>query len=431
MKDNKAVFRSWALYDWANSVYSLCISTAIFPLYYSLVTNPDDLEGATVQFFGFEIVGAALLSGAISVSFLVVVILIPFLSGIADAGGRKKLFMSLFVSLGSFSCMMLYFFVEGQEVFGILFAMLASIGFAGSLVFYNAFLPEIASPKHFERLSARGFSMGYIGSVLLLIICLTFIMNPHWLGLSSELTAMRWSFVAVGIWWFVFGMISIKGIHEKKISNSLSFKIMTKGYKEIKSVWLQLKGLASIQRFLMAFFLYSTGVLTVIYMAGIYAKEALGFESASLILIILIIQVVAAAGAFTFARLAERYGTFTMLIVQVFIWSVICLLAFLVVKETAWLFYIVAFLVGLVLGGIQSLSRAAYSRLLPETKDHASFFSFYEMTEKTATVLGTLSFATVAQLSGGMRNSVLVLMLFFLAAIPFLFPLRKKERMKL
>lgn len=421
---NKKVGNSWALYDWANSVYSLCISTAIFPLYYGLVTNPDNIEGHTIDFLGMQVKSAALLSYTVSASFLLVVILLPFMSGIADYSGRKKSFMRFFVILGSSACALLYFFTENTLPIGLAGAFFASLGFAGSLVFYNAFLPEIAPPSKFDRLSAKGFSMGYIGSVLLLIICIVMLQMPDTFGFANELSAMRFSFLLVAVWWFGFAQISLKGIPEKKATKKPWGEMIGLGFKELKKVFNQLKELPETKRFLTAFFFISMGVQTIIYMAGIYGQERLGFEAGQLILIILIIQVVAAAGAFAFSRLSERIGNIKTLIIQVSIWILVCLLAYLVTPDRANLFYVVAFLVGLVLGGVQSLSRATYSKLLPETDDHASFFSFYEIVEKTGVTIGTLSFGLVTQVID-MRTSPLVLMIYFIIAIPFLLRIRK------
>lgn len=421
---NKRIGNAWAMYDWANSVYSLCVSTAIFPLYYSLVMNPDDEKGKTVEFLGFQFDNASLLSYAISASFLVIVILLPFMSGVADYSGRKKAFMQGFVIIGSLACASLYFFDENTLNIGIFGAFLASIGFAGSLVFYNAFLPEIAPPEKFDRLSAKGFSMGYLGSVLLLLISIFMIQQPDVFGFKNELSAMKFSFLLVAIWWLGFSQITLRIVPEKQRNDKKWGEMLTQGLTELKKVWLQLNELPNTKRFLTAFWFISMGVQTIVYMASIYAKTELGFEAGQLIVIILLIQIVAAGGAFLFSRLSERIGNIQSMIIQTAIWVFVCLLAFLVTIETAWLFYVVAFLVGLVLGGIQSLARSTYSKLLPETNDHASFFSFYEITEKTGIMIGTLGFGLVTDLVE-LRYAPLLLMVFFIVAIPLLNSIKK------
>ncbi|MFY0671851.1 MAG: MFS transporter [Bacteroidia bacterium] len=421
---NKRIGNAWAMYDWANSVYSLCVSTAIFPIYYTLVMNPNDEKGKLVDFMGFQFDNASLLSYAISASFLVIVVLLPFMSGVADYSGRKKAFMQGFVIIGSLACASLYFFDENSLNIGIFGAFLASIGFAGSLVFYNAFLPEIAPPEKFDRLSAKGFSMGYLGSVLLLIISIAMIQMPSTFGFENELSAMRFSFLLVAIWWLGFSQITLRIVPEKRRKDKGWGEMLTKGLTELKKVWVELKELPNTKRFLTAFWFISMGVQTIVYMASIYAKTELGFEAGQLIVIILLIQIVAAGGAFIFSRLSERIGNIKSMIIQTVIWVFICLLAFMVTVETAWLFYVVAFLVGLVLGGVQSLARSTYSKLLPETNDHASYFSFYEITEKTGIMIGTLGFGLVTEIVE-LRYAPLLLMVFFIIAIPLLNSIKK------
>lgn len=421
---NKKIGNAWAMYDWANSVYSLCISTAIFPLYYALVVNPDDEKGKLVDFLGFQVDNASLLSYTISASFLIISMLLPLMSGIADYSGRKKTFMQVFVVIGSLACASLYFFDGDNLYLGLLGAFFASIGFAGSLVFYNAFLPEIAPPDKYDRLSAKGYTMGYIGSVLLLVISIFMIQNPSTFGFTDEPAAMRFTFILVAIWWLGFSQITLRIVPETKRNDKKWGEMLTNGISELKGVWRQLKNLTKTKRFLTAFFFISMGVQTIVYMAGIYAKTELGFDAGELIFIILLIQIVAAVGAFLFSRLSEKIGNIKTLIIATTIWVFICLLAFLVTKETAQLFYLVAFLVGLVLGGVQSLARATYSKLLPDTKDNASFFSFYEITEKVGITIGTLGFGLVADIIE-LRYAPLLLMFFFIIALPFLFSIRK------
>ena len=423
---NKRIGNAWAFYDWANSVYSLCISTAIFPLYYGAVLNPDDKKEMMVEFLGFQFEHAALLSYTVSASFLVISLLLPLMSGIADYSGRKKQFMQTFVIIGSLACASLYFFDADNLWLGITGAFLASIGFAGSLVFYNAFLPEIAPSSMYDRLSAKGFSMGYIGSVLLLIICLVMIEMPDTFGFSGKGAATRFSFLLVAIWWLSFSQITLRIVPEKRRNDKSWGEMVSHGIKELKKVWGQLKGLPNTKRFLSAFLFISMGVHTIIYMAGLYAKTELGFQASQLILIILIIQLVAAGGAFLFSRLSERIGNIKTMMIQTSIWVLVCLLAFFVTKDTANFFYVVAFLVGLVLGGVQSLARATYSKLLPETDDHASFFSFYEITEKVGITVGTLGFGLVADFIE-LRYAPLLLMLFFIIALPLLSSIRKLQ----
>ncbi|MBI3142337.1 MAG: MFS transporter [Bacteroidetes bacterium] len=416
---NKRIGNAWAMYDWANSVYSLVIGTAVFPLYYSHVVNPNGLQQLDVTFWGLQIDHAALLSYTISASFLCIALLLPILSGIADRSGRKKLFMQLFVLLGSLSCATLYFFDSQHLGIGIGASFGASLGFAGSLVFYNAFLPEIASPDRYDRLSAKGFSLGYLGSTILLVFTIVMIQAPQHFGLDTPLQAMRVSFLLVAIWWLGFSQITLRLVPEKKKPAKDWPGMMSKGLAELRGVWQQLSTMPTARRFLLAYFFISMGVQTIIYMASIYAKTELGFDSTQLITIILLIQLIAAAGAHAFAGMSTRRGNIRTMMVLTAIWAAICVMAFMVTAERASLFYVVAFLVGLVLGGIQSLARSTYAKLLPTQRDNASFFSFYEITEKVGITLGTLSFGLITDLVR-LRYAPLLLGIYFIVALPLL-----------
>lgn len=411
----KRVQHAWTFFDWANSVYSLLITTAIFPGYYSYVTQ-EAFGGSEVQFFGFAIENTVLYSYAISFSFLVIVLLSPVLSGIADYTGKKKLFMQLFTYLGSAACIGLYFFVGENIYWGIACSVLASIGFAGSQVFYNAFLPEIAPPQEHDRLSAKGFSQGYIGSVLLLV--LTIIMLTFWeeVGFSSSTQVLQISFLLVGVWWAGFAQYPFKYLQDKATGNQLGAGVVAKGFGELKEAFDKVRQQLVMRRFLLAFFLYSMGVLTIIYLASLFADKELKMEQTELITVILILQLLAIGGAFLFAKVSELKGNRFSLVTMLLIWMVVCVGAYLL--QTKLQFYFLAALVGLVMGGIQSLSRSTYSKLIPpEETETASYFSLYDVAEKLAIVIGTFSYGFVEQLTGGMRNSVLFMVLFFAAGL--------------
>ena len=421
---NKKVQNAWAFYDWANSVYPLVITTAVFPNYYEEVTATETSD--IVNFLGFEVVNSALFAYALSFSYLFIAILSPFLSGIADYSGKKKGFMKFFAWTGAFACSMLYFFTGPNLEFGIAFFVLASIGFAGSLVFYNAYLPEIAPPEQHDRLSARGFSFGYIGSVLLLGFNLWMIMAPGFFGIADNSTLpARISFLTVGLWWFGFSLVTFYFLPSNIYKQQPEGKIILKGFRELKGVWNSLTDLPLIKQFLLSFFVYSVGLQTVISMATIFGTKAIGLETQNLIISILIIQLVAVLGATFFARLSGKIGNVYTLIIMVIIWTLVTAGAYFVYDAVG--FYVLAFLVGIVMGGVQSLSRSTYSKFLPPTKDHASFFSFYDITEKLAIVLGTFAFGLIDNLTGNMRNSVLVLITFFIIGLFLLFRLLKTQ----
>lgn len=422
MANKKKVQQAWAMYDWANSVYSLVITSTIFPVYFNNVTTSSE-SGDVVRFFGFEIVNTVLYSYALSFSFLVIAIISPLLSGMADYGGKKLLFMKIFAYIGSLACIGLFFFNGNNLEYGIFCAVMASIGYAGSIVFYNAYLPEIATPSEYDFLSAKGFSLGYIGSIILLIVNLLMIEQPQWFGLENGGQAARWSFLVTGLWWAGFAQIPFNVLPNNPYNKKVTRSLLLKGYQEINKIFELVKKDRVMTRFLASFLFYSMGVQTVMYLAASFGDKELNMPGSKLIMTILIIQIVAIGGSFLFAYISKKYGNKFSLMIMVFIWVLICGAAYYVADE--YQFYALAFVVGSVMGGIQSLSRSTYSKLIPEeTTDHASYFSFYDVTEKIAIVLGTFSYGFIEQLTGSMRNSALALGLFFIVGLGFLLLVR-------
>lgn len=408
--NNKKVINAWALFDWANSAYALVITTAIFPAYFIGVTDP------IIHFGGFQTTNSSLYAYSISLSYIIIALASPALSGIADSSGRKKLFLKFFTSVGASACILLFFFKGMQELYlGSSMFILATIGFSGGLVFYNSYLPEIATEDQYDKVSAKGFAYGYIGSVLLLLINLTVILKPDLFGISDKSLPPRIAFVMVGMWWIGFSQITFKYLpRDKKHPTQKGF--ISKGFKEISKVWGELESQPNIKRFLMAFFFYSAGVQTVLYMASTFAQKELHFPTSELILIIIILQIVAIGGAYLFAKISSMKGNKFSIKTMLFIWIVICAGAYGIHNKLE--FYFIAVGVGTVMGGIQSLSRSTYSKLLPEDlHDTASYFSFYDVLEKSAIVIGTFSFGFIENLTGGMRNSVLALSFFFILGL--------------
>ncbi len=438
------------MYDWANSAYSLVIVSAIFPIYFEKVTSAGGSE--MVSFLGMQFVNSALFSYLISFAFLIIAIVSPMLSGIADYGGYKKRFMQMFCYLGSISCAALFFFQSVDDLlYGAIFFVLASVGFAGSIVFYNSFLPEIAEPKDHDRISARGFAMGYIGSSLLLIFNLLMIMMPQLFfdvsGYAQELVSLnpelsletaneqatshyagfstKISFVLVGVWWAGFAQITFAALPTNIHNRKSEGNIFLKGYRELMKVWEQLNDTPRLKIYLAAFFFSSMGVQTVMYVATLFGVKELSMETSELIITLLLIQFVAIGGAFLFSWLSSKFGNVRALIIANVVWICICIGAYFVTETNS--FYMLAFVVGMVMGGIQSLSRSTYSKLLPKTTDHASYFSFYDVCERVGVVLGTLMYGMIEESTGSMRNSVIALVSFFVVGVILLFfmPARK------
>ena len=411
--NNPKVINAWAMFDWANSVYYLIISTAIFPVYFTGIV--DD----RLSILGLSFTDTSLLAFCITSVYLVLAFFSPILSGIADYGGNKKLFLLVFTFMGSIACTCLWGF-QGMDTIwiGIGGYALATIGAAGGLVFYNAFLPEIVSEDRYDAVSARGFAFGYIGSVILLVINLIMIEKYEVFGFSDKAAASRIAFVTVGLWWMGFAQYTIRNLPGSTAPKPI-WKTIGKGYAEIRKVVRALKGQADLKNFLMSFLFYNAGVQTVIYMATVFADKELHFETADLILLVLLIQLIGAVGAYFFAWISRIYRNKIALTATLLIWLAICVFASFVADKAQ--FYIIGMLVGLVLGGVQSLSRASYAKIIPrQTTDTTSYFSFYDVVEKCSIVIGTFSFGIIENITGSMRMSALALGIFFLTGIVLL-----------
>ncbi len=410
---SKKVINGWAMYDWANSVYNLVITTTFFPIYYTEMTNASPFNGQ-VHFLGRSYVNTALYNYALAFTYLIVAITLPILSSIADYKGNKKRFMQAFCTLGALSCSCLYFFTPENFAFGVICMMLAAFGFYSSLVFYNSYLPEIAEEKDRDHVSAKGFAYGYIGSVLMQMV--GFALVVFWNDipfLHSAGEAVRWTFLLVGIWWIGFAQITFARLPKSVPSETFGVKrnFISGGFIELKKVFSQVMKMPVIKRFLFAFFFYNMGVQTIMLVATNFGSKVLKLPSTNLIITVVLIQLVAIIGAYLMSKLSGIFGNLQVLIGVVILWIGICIGGYFM--QTAMDFYILAVAVGLVMGGIQSLSRSTYSKLMPVTNDTASFFSFYDVTEKVAIVIGLTSFGIIEEQTRSMRNSILSLMVFF------------------
>jgi UMF1 family MFS transporter len=413
--DKKTTQRAWAMYDWANSTYNLVVSTAIFPIFYTALTNgnEDGAEGDWVMFFGMHLKNTEALSYALAFGMAIVCLLTPLLAGIADYYGRKKFFMQFFCYLGSAACATLYFFDVHHLELSMLSIVLACVGFWCSYAFYNAFLPEVATPDEQDALSARGFSLGYVGSVILLLINLIMIKG-------FDISA-RWCFVTVGIWWAGFGQYTFYHLKENQKQGRRE-NMLTHGFSELRKVWAQSSQMPALRNYLIAFFVFSMGVQTIMQMASLfgtkeieriddYGNVVMGLEAGQLIAAIFLVQLIAIPGAMLFSRFSRKFGNLLTLKIALIVWVLVCLYAYFAVF-TPTDFFIAAGCIGFIMGGTQSLARSSYSKLLPDT-DHASFFSFYDVTEKVGLIIGLLSFGFIEGAFGSMRTSILALIVFF------------------
>ncbi len=419
-KNDRRIITGWAFFDWANSAYALVITVAIFPPYF-LGIAPD-----TIDIGGFAIRDETLIAWCISLAYLIIAAISPILSGIADYGGKKKRFMRFFTVLGSLACISLFFFRNPESLWiGMAGFVLATVGFAGGIVFYNAYLPDIATEDRYDAVSAKGFIYGFAGSVILLVVNLAMVLKHDLFGFESETAAIRWAFVSVGLWWLGFSQISFRRL-PPDAPRPMPLRLLHKGYDELAKAFHILRSSGNTTLFLLAFFCYNAGVQAILFLASSFADKEMHMEKSKLIILVLILQIVAIVGAFLSSRLSEKRGNKTALFVMLLIWTVICLLGYSVNTEME--VFLLGGAIGLVMGGIQALSRSTYAKFLPEnTRETTSFFSFYDVMDKVSTVFGTMVFGLIAQLFGGMRSSVLALSILFLASLAILLAVRVRR----
>jgi UMF1 family MFS transporter len=417
-KGHPKLLNAWAFYDWANSVYSLVIASAVFPIFYEMIFS--EAKKDFVNLFGMQIKATAMISFVTAFAFLIVAVCSPILSGISDYLGNKKAFMRFFCYLGGLSCICLYWFDIDNLFLSYTAYFFGLIGFWSSLVFYNSYLPDIAFPEQQDRVSAKGFSMGYIGSTVLLIVNLLMVIYPHTFWIETPKEAMKISFVMVGVWWIGFSHITYYYLPKGNRNDvPLTKDFIFKGFHELSLVWKQLKQNLALKRYLYSYFVFIMAVQTVMLVATYFGATEIDWgtqdKTMGLIISILLIQLVAVVGAVITSRLSEKFGNIKTLIYLNGIWAVLCAFAYFV--HTPIQFYATAGFVGLVMGGIQSIARSTYSKFLPETEDTASFFSFYDVTEKVGIVIGMTIYGTIDVITGSMRNAILFLGVFFIIGL--------------
>lgn len=429
VKGDRRVIRAWTMYDWANSSYSLTITSAVFPMFYVAITQAFGEENFLER---YGVPSASLYSYALSAGFLLVALVVPLLSGIADHRGNKLNYLKLFCYVGAASCAGLFFFSVEHVWISMACIVLACAGFSGSLVFYDAYLPEIAEKKDHDRISARGYTMGYIGSVILLVLNLLMVMKPGWFFIPEEdgLPA-RLTFITVALWWAGWAQWPFRVLPHRTGSGPERKHVIWSGYQELRKVWLQLMGMRRLRRYLMAFFVFNMGIQTVMYLAVNFAKQEITqpdgtpIADDSLIISVLIIQLVAALGAALFVQVSKRLGNVRALLIGCVVWVGVCLMAWSI--HLTHEFYILAAIVGSVMGGCQSLSRSTYAKFLPPTTDTSSFFSFYDVSYYLGTVLGTFAYGLVYQLTGDLRDTIIAIGSFFVLGVILLLRVPKEE----
>jgi len=476
---SKRVINGWAMYDWANSVYNLVITTTFFPIYFTKATA-HHFRSDSIPFLGLHVNSSSLYSFALAAAYLVIALLYPVLTSIADTRGNKKRFMQFFCYMGAMGCSALFLFDGGNVGLGVLCFILASMGYVGSQVFYNAYLPEIAAPEDQDRVSAKGFSYGYIGSVLMQLIGFAIVM----LMPERPFLSLRLNFLLVGLWWAGFAQMTFAVLPKAAREIPVATNVFKVGFAEVRKVYAEVKKLAVLRRYLRGFFFYSIGVQTVMTVATLFGSVLLKLDDTKLIVTIVLVQLVAILGATWMSKLSARFGNIRVLMGVVAFWILICVSAFITAGQAEHLkpfhdtiaglqqqkedlearkgqmtaeafdsadasvlaeisrwrhdlephqqpieysFYMLALGVGLVMGGIQSLSRSTYSKLMPPTKDTASYFSYYDLTEKIAIVIGMFTFGFVSQITGTMKNAIVFLIVFFIVGLVFLFSAQARQ----
>jgi MFS transporter, UMF1 family len=423
VQGDKKVIQGWVMYDWSNSVYQLTITSAILPSYYAAVTHVGD--NYTVSFFGAKVINTVLYSWTIASAYILLAFLSPLMSSMADYTGRRKTYMKVFTWVGALGCGLLFFFDKNTIELGMIAFGLGTFGYAGSIVYYNSFLPVIAKPEDHDRISARGYSMGYLGGIILLVFNLTMILKPGWFGIpDGSSLPPRISFLSVCLWWIGFSQITFRRLPKYTFKQRKGHEsVLSNGYGELRKVYQYIRKSRTLSIYLVSYFFFMMGLLSVMLMAAAFGKKQVGLDDNILIPTILLIQLVGMAGAWSFARLSGRIGNLKALMIALSIWTLICAGAYFITDATG--FIIAAFFIGIVMGGTQSLARSTYSKMLPETTDHTSFFSFFDVMEKLATAGGTFCFGLFEAITGNMRTSVLAIGIFFLIGLIFLLTILK------
>lgn len=396
---NRQVF-AWALYDWGNSAFATTVMAGFFPVFFQRFWSIDVSPTETTSRLGY----ANALAG------LVIALLAPALGAIGDRGGRRKQFLFAWSLLGVGATAALYFVQQGDWFAAALLFVLGSMGFNGGVVFNDSLLLDVAKPGELDRVSAFGYSLGYLGGGLLFLVNVLMVSKPTWFGLADASQAIRVSFLTVAIWWLLFTIPLMRRVHEQRSGNHLPFpQAMRVGFAELKSTIAHVRQYRVVAIFLLAYWFYIDGVNTIIKMAVNYGVS-LGLEPNSLLLALLITQFVGFPAALFFGVLGDRIGAKRGIAIGLIVYASITVYAYFLDSEAE--FYSLAVAVGLVQGGVQSLSRSLFGRLVPDGKN-AEFFGFFNMMGKFATVLGPLLIAIVAGITHDDRASIISLLLLF------------------
>jgi UMF1 family MFS transporter len=409
LEENKKVIYSWVLYDWANSAFATTILAAVLPIYYNDVAAANLADNIATSYWGYTQ----------SIAMLIIALITPILGAVADYSKSKKIFMKLFVILGVTGTGLLFFIIEGRYLLASVFFIVANIGFSGGNIFYDSFLPIITNKDKIDYISSLGYSAGYLGGGLLLLLNLIMIMKPELLGISNTLMATRLAFVTVAIWWFIFSIPAFLNLPESRIGLGKFTLIpyVKQGFSRVANTFRNIRKYKELWKFLIAFWVYNDGIGTIIRMATIYGREV-GIGQNDLIGALLLTQIVGIPFTLIFGKLAGKIGAKKGIYLALSVYLVITVLGYNL--DSAIEFWILAGLVGTVQGGAQALSRSLYGTLVPNEKS-AEFYGFYGISSKFAAITGPFVFALVGQLTGSSRFGILAVASFFILGMIVLY----------
>ena len=407
----KQAWFGWCMYDWANSAFATIILSAVLPVYFVALV-PE--EGAGISFLGFTHTfrATALWGYAVSCSMLIVAVTSPYLGSIADRLNLHRRFLFACCLIGALATASLIFATPGRYLLAALLFIVANIGFAGGNVFYNAFLPKLAGPNELDRLSSRGFAYGYIGGGLALLLVFGMIQGSSLVGFADKGAASRSGFLLAGLWWFLFAVPTY--LYVRVPASPIMPDRLHRGIRGYFRIFAQIREYPSLLLFLLAFLFYNDGIQTIIVVAAIFAREELGLSQGTILACFLMIQFVAMPGTLLFGRLAEVSGAKRSLYLALLLFILVTVYAYFM--NHAWEFWLLGFVIAIILGGSQAVSRSFFSSLIPEGK-HAEFFGFYAISAKFASVFGPLVFAVIVDITGSARLSILALTLFFISGM--------------
>ena len=409
--------RGWYVYDWANSAYQTTVVAVFLGPYLTAVAKhaagcgEGPCQRTLSLGFGVEVAAGSYFSYVLALSIVVQVVVLPVTGAIADRSGRKKQILALFAYTGALATMGMYLVEGDRYLLGGALYLVANMAFGASVVVYNAFLPEIATPDERDAASSRGWALGYLGGGLLLLANLALFTVHERLGLT-EGHAVRISLLSAGAWWALFTLVPLARLRNRGVAAEPGVGVLRSGFRQLRATLRDARLYPMTLAFLMAYLVYNDGIQTVIGLAAVYGHEELGLEQGTLISAILLVQFVAFLGALGMGRLARRYGAKRVVLGSLALWTVVVAAAYGLEAGATGQFFALAGAIGVVLGGSQALSRSLFSQMIPRGRE-AEYFSLYEISERGTSWLGALIFGLMYQATGSYRQAIISIVVFF------------------